>query len=128
MPPRRHPETTTTISTETRETVTKAAAPLTGSAALLAQMRAGKNQSKKTTADVTFLYASQTGTAHEIAKMLHAEALARKLKAVVEPFDAIDVDTLSARTHPVIVFVASSTGDGEAPDNAQKFLLGVKKA
>lgn len=122
------PETTTTISTETRETGTKAAAPLTGSAALLAQMRAGKNQSKKTTADVTFLYASQTGTAHEIAKMLHAEALARKLKAVVEPFDAIDVDTLSARTHPVIVFVASSTGDGEAPDNAQKFLLGVKKA
>ena len=50
------------------------AAPLTGSAALLARMRADRAKPVPKNKNIVVLYASQTGTAEEIAKGIAAEA------------------------------------------------------
>lgn len=60
-------------------------APLTGSAALLARMRADRSKPVPTTKNLVVLYASQTGTAQEIAKGIAAEAASSGLQAKVTP-------------------------------------------
>ena len=57
--------------------------PLTGSAALLARMRADRSKPAPKTKNVVVLYASQTGTAEEIAKGIAAEASAAGHKTKV---------------------------------------------
>lgn len=69
---------------------------------------------------VHFLYASQTGTGQEIAKTLQAEAESRGIASKACNFNEVGADGVSADKTPVIVFVASSTGDGDPPDTSAK--------
>jgi len=107
-----------------------AAAPtsmLTGSAALMAKMQAERAKPQPKSKAVMVLYASQTGTAHEIAKGIAAEAAAEGLNAKAVGFNEFGFENLTPEKAPVVVIVASSTGDGDPPDNAAKFLVTLKR-
>ncbi|QDZ24421.1 NADP/FAD dependent oxidoreductase [Chloropicon primus] len=101
--------------------------PLTGGVALLRRMREQKAaQAKRDNPDKKILvaYASQTGTAHEIAKVVHAqiaESCGSAKIPVLAAFNDVDIDTLRADKFPLVAFVAASTGDGDPPDNTASF-------
>ncbi|MGF1710650.1 assimilatory sulfite reductase (NADPH) flavoprotein subunit [Vibrio kagoshimensis] len=84
-----------------------AAAPIAHAAAAVAAKPAGK---------LSIIFASQTGNAKGVAETLEAEAKA--LGISVQLFDASDYKgkNLAKETH--VIFVASTNGEGEAPDNA----------
>lgn len=84
-----------------------ASAPLTQAAALTSAKPAGK---------LTIIFASQTGNAKGVAEALEQEAQAAGI--AVQLFDASDYKgkDLAKETH--VIFVASTNGEGEAPDNA----------
>jgi sulfite reductase (NADPH) flavoprotein alpha-component len=86
--------------------VTSATSP-TQPAAAVAAKPAGK---------LTIIFASQTGNAKGVAEALEQEALAQGI--AVELFDASDYKgkNLAKETH--VIIVASTNGEGEAPDNA----------
>ena len=122
-----------------------AAAPaaLTGSAAILAKLRAQRGSSAgasrpssgsaaasgtaKAPPKVLFLYGSQTGTGQEIAKSLHAEACSKGISADVMSLNELGLTNCTKEKAPIVVIVASSTGDGDPPDNCSVFYMGVKK-
>lgn len=110
-------------------------APAAGGAAILARLKADRakaaaaadtkkklEEAKKT---VSFVYASQTGTAEEIARSLHDEAVSKKYKSrcmsINDWAEQLNVDQC-----PVVVFICSTTGDGDPPDNAGKGLIKLK--
>lgn len=77
---------------------------------------------------VLVAYASQTGFAEEIARR-SAEALQEGgIPARLTPIEALDADTLAVAGRAV--FVVSTTGEGDAPDHAARFVRRVmgKKA
>lgn len=86
----------------------------------LSQSQSGVALAPNTTAQaagkLTIIYASQTGNAKGLAETLEQEALA--LSIPVQLFDASDYKgkDLAKETH--VVIVASTNGEGEAPDNA----------
>ncbi len=84
-----------------------AAAPIANAASAVAAKPAGK---------LTIIFASQTGNAKGVAEALEAEAKAEGI--AVELFDASDYKgkNLAKETH--VIIVASTNGEGEAPDNA----------
>lgn len=84
-----------------------AAAPINQAAAAVAAKPAGK---------LAIIYASQTGNAKGVAEALEQEAKAQGI--VAELFDASDYKgkNLAKETH--VIIVASTNGEGEAPDNA----------
>lgn len=93
-----------------------------GGAAILAKLRAAKQQKPAPGNTVVVTYASQTGTAAEVAKNIGSSIDSESLKSRVVPMNELGlVGDLSKEKTPVIIWVASSTGDGEAPDNAMKF-------
>ncbi|KAJ3038773.1 hypothetical protein HDV00_000348 [Rhizophlyctis rosea] len=72
------------------------------------------------------LYASQTGNAEWIAKHIHEEALARGFQSqcyVLDDFTKVDLTKNIA-----MIIVASTTGDGDPPDNATKFWRWLRRA
>ena len=113
-------------------------APAAGGAAVLARLRQQRADSSanaakraaavKKRAPVTILYASQTGTAEEIAHSLFDESGGRDIKASVHSMDDHKFDNINADKTPVLVVVAASTGDGDAPDNARQCTLKMKTA
>lgn len=114
-----------------------AAPVLTGSAALLAKMRgqrevsARKLQPEKPpppAKKALIVYASQTGTAQEIARSLQAECAEHGVVAEVMSLNEVGFANVSAAKTPVIVAVASSTGDGDPPDNAAHFWVAIKRS
>lgn len=84
-----------------------AAQPISQAAAAVSSEPAGK---------LSIIYASQTGNAKGVAEALKAEASASGIS--VELFDASDYKgkNLAKETH--VIIVASTNGEGEAPDNA----------
>ncbi|CAF98001.1 unnamed protein product, partial [Tetraodon nigroviridis] len=72
------------------------------------------------------LYGSQKGQAQAIAEGLAEEAEAQGLVADLFCLDNNEKYNLETEAAPV-VFVVSTTGDGEPPDNALKFVRHIKK-
>ena len=93
-----------------------------GGAAILARLRAAKQMKTEDVHPIVVTYASQTGTAAEVAKNIGSSISNEGLKSRVLPMNELGlVSSLSKEKTPFIIWVASSTGDGEAPDNATKF-------
>lgn len=84
-----------------------AATPIAQAAASVAAKPSGK---------LSIIFASQTGNAKGVAEALEQEAKAEGI--AVELFDASDYKgkNLAKETH--VIIVASTNGEGEAPDNA----------
>ncbi|WP_158019214.1 bifunctional nitrate reductase/sulfite reductase flavoprotein subunit alpha [Mycobacterium basiliense] len=70
-------------------------------------------------APVVVLWASQTGTAEELAADIAAELRAAQLPVALHGMDDFPVADLPAT--PQILFVTSTTGDGDPPDNGAAF-------
>jgi sulfite reductase (NADPH) flavoprotein alpha-component len=68
---------------------------------------------------VTILYGSQTGTAEGVAKETMEKAVAAGLQATV--CDLADYDIVRLPTEEHLLLVCSTYGDGDMPDNAQRF-------
>ncbi|KAF9914558.1 NADPH-dependent diflavin oxidoreductase 1 [Lobosporangium transversale] len=68
---------------------------------------------------ILFLYGSQTGCAQDVAENAAREARRMHFSATVSAMDDYD-RSLLIREH-FVVFVASTTGQGEEPDNMKKF-------
>ena len=89
-----------------------AAAPASGGAAVLAKLHsqraaasadaAARKAANAKRAPVTFLYASQTGTAEEIAHSLFDEAKGRTLQASVNALDDQKFDNINPQKTPVL--------------------------
>lgn len=67
---------------------------------------------------ILILYGSETGTAQDIAESLRREAQMRHLAARVFELDEYDVQNLPMES--VVLFVVSTTGQGEMPPNMRK--------
>lgn len=68
---------------------------------------------------VLVLYASQTGNARGLAKELVTRAVDKGHEARVLGME--DFKKISFEEEPIVVVIASSTGNGDCPDNADKF-------
>ncbi|KAI9141284.1 hypothetical protein BKA69DRAFT_1124931 [Paraphysoderma sedebokerense] len=74
---------------------------------------------------VTVLYGSQTGNAESIARNIHEEAIAHGHTSDIYVLN--DHEKVDFTTSKCLVFVTSTTGDGDAPDNANKFFRFLRK-
>jgi sulfite reductase alpha subunit-like flavoprotein len=73
------------------------------------------------------LYGSVTGTAEAIAQRIHGE-LAEKLGIEANLICLADLGRKpQLEPNAVCIFVLATTGDGEAPDNANKFMRFIKR-
>ncbi len=84
-----------------------AAQPINQAAAAVSNEPAGK---------LSIIYASQTGNAKGVAEALKEEASASGIS--VELFDASDYKGKNLAKETYVIIVASTNGEGEAPDNA----------
>ena len=98
-----------------------------GGAAILAKLRAAKAYKAPKPKPMVVLYGSQTGTAAEVAKNISASIEGAGLPSRVLSMNEFGFENLSKDKSPYVIWVASSTGDGEAPDNASKFYTSAKK-
>ncbi len=71
------------------------------------------------------LYASQTGTAEELAHEIHSLAKSKEIESVINELDDISIDKFKEMTK--LMIVTSTTGDGEVPDNGQIFWEAISK-
>ncbi|KAI9500307.1 hypothetical protein BX070DRAFT_217158 [Coemansia spiralis] len=75
---------------------------------------------------VAFLYASQTGNAESISYNLYEDAVKRGYNAswhVLDDHQKFDFNSLRTA-----IFVVSTTGDGDPPDNSTKFWRALRKS
>lgn len=71
---------------------------------------------------LSILYGSQTGTAECIAERIARECRARLVPVCVNALDDVDITQ-----HNFVVFVCSTTGDGQEPENMKKFWLFLRQ-
>jgi len=74
---------------------------------------------KTMTSRVVILYGSQTGCAKDVAERIARESIRYHFAPDLAPMD--DFDRRVLPTERIVVFVASTTGQAEAPHNMQKF-------
>lgn len=87
-------------------------------------MGAGGEGEGENVRSLLVLFGSQTGTAQEVAERVGREATRLHFSVVVSAMDSFPLPNLP--TAPLVVYVVSTTGQGEEPDNmrkAWKFLL-----
>ncbi|KAF3991089.1 hypothetical protein FT663_01788 [Candidozyma haemuli var. vulneris] len=75
---------------------------------------------------LTVAFASDGGNAEAISKKINRQALARGLKSTVLSMDDVSVEDLPLETN--IIFVSSTAGQGEFPNNGKAFWDGLKSA
>lgn len=75
---------------------------------------------------LTIGFASDGGNAEAVAKKINRQALARGLKSVVLSMDDVSVEDLPLETN--IIFVTSTAGQGEFPNNGKGFWDELKQS
>lgn len=68
---------------------------------------------------LNILYGSQTGTAQDVAEYIWRESKKYHFTGTVVPMDQYDVKTLIHEQ--LVIFVCSTTGQGNEPDNMKEF-------
>ncbi|KAI4491782.1 hypothetical protein M0804_003174 [Polistes exclamans] len=68
---------------------------------------------------ITILYASETGTAQDVAEQIWKRAKRKGLNSMVSALD--DYDLTNFGLEDLIVFVVATTGQGDPPDNMKQF-------
>ncbi|KAG8447371.1 hypothetical protein GDO86_014731 [Hymenochirus boettgeri] len=68
---------------------------------------------------ILVLFGSQTGTAEDVAERIAREAKRRHFNCRTEALDDYNVANLI--TEPLVIFVCSTTGQGDPPDNMKNF-------
>lgn len=106
---------TTTATTEVKSKQAKIA---DDSYALLLQGLSGP--------PLTVAFASDGGNAEGLAKKINRQALGRGLKSVVLQMDDLSIEDLPNETN--VVFVTSTSGQGEFPTNGKQFWDAIKNA
>ena len=71
------------------------------------------------------LYGSATGNSEEIARAISEDAANYGIEAQYACLDQLKKGELTAGS--VCVFVVSTTGEGEAPENASRFMRTIKR-
>lgn len=77
------------------------------------------------------LYASATGNAEEIAKRIHEYCLSKKYPSALLDLNTFKDKSLVKRTPGEalnMVMVASTTGNGDVPENGDKFWRYIKRS
>jgi flavodoxin len=74
----------------------------------------------------TIIYASQTGQAKSIAENIYDLACANKTKASLYCMSDYETSFELNKIHEPVVFVISTTGDGETPETATKCFSRLK--
>lgn len=69
--------------------------------------------------EILILYGSQTGTAKEMSETVARELIYREFS--IKLFAMNDYDIRNLPNEKYIIFVVSTTGQGDPPDNMQKF-------
>ncbi|OQV23583.1 NADPH-dependent diflavin oxidoreductase 1 [Hypsibius exemplaris] len=69
--------------------------------------------------NLVILYGSQTGTATDVAKRIRKQARLRRFNTTLKAMNDFSLEEL--KQTPLIVFVCSTTGQGDPPDNMAKF-------
>lgn len=72
------------------------------------------------------VYASQTGTAEGLAKKLAKEAKGKGFDAKAQDLGALSIEALATLGH--VVVIASTHGEGDAPDPVGSFTLALESA
>jgi len=67
----------------------------------------------------TVLYGSQSGCAQEVAERIQREAKRRHLRVKLSALDDYPIENLASE--PMVIFVVSTTGQGDEPDNMKNF-------
>ncbi|MBK1699014.1 diflavin oxidoreductase [Rhodovibrio salinarum] len=83
-------------------------------------------QEQSAKAGLQVLFASQTGTAESVAKKLAKAAKADGRPAQAVDIEDMDLDTLAQAER--IAVIASTTGEGEAPDSAKGLIKALEQA
>lgn len=66
-------------------------------------------------------FGSETGTAQETAEHLHREFLYRDIPVKIAPMNQLSISQIHPDICSAVVFVCSTTGDGEEPTNMKQF-------
>ena len=92
----------------------------------LAEGTQAQNSSQARQLAIKVLFASQTGTAEGLAKKLTKEARSRGFDADLLDLSSLSLEALAKLDHALVI--ASTHGDGDAPDCAARFSLQLKAA
>lgn len=68
---------------------------------------------------LAILYASQTGTAQDMAEEIWRQSKKYHFSGTVEPMNSYDIKNLV--NEKIVIFVCSTTGQGDEPDNMKSF-------
>lgn len=68
---------------------------------------------------LTILYGSQTGTAQDLAEDIWRESKCNFFKGTIKSMDSYDVQNLIKEK--IVLFICSTTGQGDEPDNMKQF-------
>lgn len=75
---------------------------------------------------LTVAFASDAGNAEAVAKKINRQALGRGLKSVILAMDDVSIEDLPNETN--IVFISSTSGQGEFPTNGKQFWDSLKNS